>query len=411
MKIAIQNGTVIKGTGEAPQPNTTILIEDSTIIDIGSNVSVPSDAKVLDATGKTVMPGLIDAHLHLMGVKSMNPIQWALDPLDLRAARVSVDVRKLIEAGFTAVRCAGSNVSLGIKKAIEEGTLVGPRIVASHNALSQTAGHGDTHELPLEWVTDSNMDGRICDGVDECRRAAREQIRAGAGVIKICSTGGVMSEKDAPTHAQFVDEEIQAITTEAHRVGIKVMSHAQSPEGIQAAIRCGVDTIEHGIYLDDETIEMMLQNQTIVIPTFAIVHAIVTKGEDAGVPEYGMRKARAAHEAHLESIKKAYQAGVRIAMGTDFVGPDLIPHGENAVELEILVKQVGMSPMESIMTATKVGSEALGLENEIGTLEKGKKADLLIVDGNPIEDIAILQEKKKLLVVMKDGQVVVDRRE
>jgi imidazolonepropionase-like amidohydrolase len=252
--------------------------------------------------------------------------------------------------------------------------------------------------------------GRIADGVDECRRAAREQIREGAGVIKICSTGGVLSEKDAPTQAQFVDEEIAAITTEAHRVGIKVMAHAQSPEGIQNAIQNGVDTIEHGIYLDDATIAMICAHDIILVPTFAIVNAIVTKGASAGVPEYGLQKAKIAHSAHLHSIRNAYQAGVKIAVGTDFCGPDLIPHGENAVELEILVKQLGMTPMEAIIAATKIGAEALGLSSEVGTLEQGKTADLLIVNGNPLENIALLQNPQRLMIVMKEGQIVIDRR-
>jgi len=411
MKIIIKNGTLLDATGRDPQSNTTVLIDDSTIIDIGTDVSVPADAQIIDATGKTVMPGLIDAHIHLMGVRSMNPIEWSLELPALRAARATADAQQLIEAGFTSVRCAGSDLSISLDKAIKEGTIPGPRIVASNQAISQTAGHGDTHELPLEWVRDSSSVGRIADGVDECRRAAREQIRAGAGVIKICSSGGVMSEKDAPTQSQFVDEEISAIVTEAHRVGIKVMSHAQGTEGIQNAIKNGVDTIEHAFYIDDETIEMMLQNNTIVVPTFAIVNAVIARGDEVGTPEYGLRKAREAHEAHLNSIKKAYQAGVKIALGTDFVGPSIISHGENAIELEHLVNQVGMTPMDAIIASTKIGAEALGLDNEIGTLERGKKADLLIVDGNPLENIAILQNKKKLLVVMKDGQVVVDRRE
>ncbi|MFX0196527.1 MAG: amidohydrolase family protein [Candidatus Hodarchaeota archaeon] len=410
MKIIIKNGTLIDGTGEAPQPNTTVLIENSKIVDIGTDVFIPADSQVIDATGKTIIPGLIDAHLHLMGIRTMNPIEWTLAPPALRATRATKDVQKLIESGFTAVRCAGSDLSVYLKKAIDEGTISGPRIVAAHQCITQTAGHGDTHELPIEWVTGPYGHGRIADGVDECRKAAREQIRVGAGVIKICSTGGVMSEKDSPTQAQFVDEEIAAITTEAHRVGIKVMSHAQSPEGIQNAVRNGVDTIEHAIYLDQETIELLKAKKTIVVPTFAIVNAIVTRGEEVGTPEYGLLKAKEAHKAHLESIKKAYQAGVKIALGTDYCGPSIIPHGENAVELEILVNQVGMTPMEAIVAATKIGSEALGLEKDIGTLEKGKKADLLIVEGNPLEDISILQNKDKILVVMKDGQIAMDRR-
>jgi len=408
MKIAIKGGTLIDGTGNAPQPNTTILVEDSNIVSIGSDVSIPADAKIIDVHGRTIIPGLIDAHLHLKGVRSMNPIDWVIEPIALKATRGVADVKKLIEAGFTAVRCASSDIGVSLNKSIEEGTIPGPRIVASNYSITQTAGHSDRHMLPIEWVSGSYT--RIADGVSDCRKAAREQIRAGAGVIKICTTGGVYSEKDSPTQAQFVDEEIAAITTEAHRVGIKVMSHAQSPEGIQNAIRNGVDTIEHAIYLDDETIEMLIKHDTIVVPTFAIVYAIVTKGAEAGVPDYGLRKAEEAHKAHIESIKMAYKAGVKIAMGTDYVGPPILSHGENAVELEILVKQVGMTPMEAIVASTRTGSEALGLEMEIGTLEVGKKADLLIVDGDPIADITILQNKEKILVVMKAGKIAVDRR-
>lgn len=417
MKIAIKNGTLIDGTGGAPKSNNVILVEDSKIVEIitkkddsSIEAHTPQDAEVIDATGNTIMPGLIDAHLHLLGIRSMQPVQWTLDMPALRAARATADAQKLIEAGFTSVRCAGSDVSVYLRKAIDEGTIPGPRIVPAHKIITQTAGHGDTHELPLEWAKGSYSLGRIADGADECRRAAREQIREGAGVIKICSTGGVLSEKDRPRNAQFVDEEISAITTEAHRVGIKVMAHAQSPEGIQNAIRNGVDTIEHAIYLDDDTISMMLEHNTVVVPTFAIVNALVTKGAEAGVPDYGLKKAKTSHDEHIKSIKKAYQAGVRIALGTDFCGPDIIPHGENAVELEIFCCQVGMTPMEAIVAATKVGAEALGFEKEIGILEKGMKADLLVVNGNPLEDITCLQNKDNILIVMKDGQIVVDRR-
>jgi len=417
MKIAIKNGNLIDGTGAEKVANRFILIEESKIIDIileknrsEEEIIIPPDTLLIDASGKTIMPGLIDAHLHLLGIRSMEPVQWALDSSALRAARSVTDANKLIEAGFTSVRCAGSDVSIYIKKAIDEGTIVGPRIIASHKIITQTGGHGDTHELPLDWAKSSNTLGRIADGVDECRRAVREQIREGAGVIKICTTGGVLSEKGGPAQAQFTEEEITAMTTEAHRVGIKVMAHAQSPEGIQNAIRNGVDTIEHGIYLDDETIQMMLASHSIVVPTFAIVNAIVTKGAEAKVPEYGLRKAKAAHKEHIKSITLAYQAGVKIALGTDFCGPDLIPHGENAVELEIYVNQLGMTPMEAIVCATKVGAEALGIEKMLGTLEKGKIADILIIDGDPLENISILQKKENISVVMKNGQIVVNKR-
>lgn len=410
LKIAIENGTLISGNGEAPQPNTTVLIEDSIITQIGDRVSIPTDAQVINATGKTIMPGLIDVHLHLMGVRSMQPVQWVLDPPLLRATRAVADAQKLIEAGFTSVRCAGSDISVHLKKAIEEGTIPGPRIVASNKILTQTGGHGDIHQLPLEWVKNSEHHSRVVDGIDDCRIAAREQIRAGAGVIKIMTSGGVSSAVGNPMQPQFVDEEIAVITQEAHRVGIKVMSHAQNPLGIQSAIRNGVDTIEHGIFLDDDTIQMMLQHNTILVPTFAIGNAMRTRGKEMGVPEWALRKGSEVRKTRQDSIKQAYQAGVKIAMGSDFQGPDLVPHGENAVELELLVKEIGMTSMEAIVAATKTGAEVLGLEMELGTIELGKKADILLIDGDPLADITILQDKEKIVMVMKEGQIEVDRR-
>lgn len=410
MKTIIKNANLIDGVAKEPVKGVNLLIEDSTIVDVGPDVDSEKVAVTINAEGKTVMPGMIDAHLHLMGVRGYNPVLVYVDPPFVRAARGVADVRSLIEAGFTSVRCAGSNLSISLNKAIEEGTIPGPRIVASNLAISQTAGHGDMHMLPPEWLTGPYSSSRIADGPDECRRAAREQIREGAGVIKIMTTGGVLSEKDSPTQPQFVDEEVAAIVEEAHRVGLKVMSHAQSEAGIQLALRNGVDTIEHAIYLDDETIDMLLENDAIVVPTFAIVDAIVKFGSAAGVPEYAIKKSEESHKAHLESINKAHEAGVKIAMGTDFLGPAGVAHGDNAIELEILVEQVGFSPMEAIISATSVGAEALGMEDEIGSLTPGKTADLLIVDGDPIRDIAILKDNQAIEVVMRSGRIAVDRR-
>lgn len=387
-----------------------LLIEDDAIKDIGPELKTEETGLTIDAKGKTVMPGLIDAHLHLMGIRGYNPILVYVDPPFLRATRGVADVRNLIEAGFTAVRCAGSNLSISLNRAIEEGTIPGPRIVASNLAISQTAGHGDLHMLPREWLAAPYFSSRIADGPDDCRKAAREQIREGARVIKIMTTGGVLSEKDSPSEPQFVDEEVAAIVEEAHRVGLKVMSHAQSPVGIQLALRNGVDTIEHAIYLDDETIDLLIEKNAVVVPTFAIVDAIVKYGRAAGVPEYGVRKAEESHKAHMESIRRAFEAGVRIAVGTDFPGSLGVAHGDNAVELEIFVEQLGLSPMDAIISATRIGAEALGMEDKIGTLSPGKVADLLMIDGDPIQDIKILKDKSAVKVVMQSGQIVVDRR-
>jgi imidazolonepropionase-like amidohydrolase len=410
LKTIIENAHLIDGFGKEPIQGVNLLVEGATITDIGPEVSAENADVTIDAAGKTVMPGLIDAHLHLMGIRSHNPVLAHLEPPFLRAARAVSDVRNLVDAGFTAVRCAGSNLSVSLNKAVEEDTIPGPRIVAANQAISQTAGHGDAHMLPSEWMTGPYGNCRIADGPDECRKAVREQIREGAGVIKIMTTGGVLSEKDSPNEPQFVDEEVAAMVEEAHRVGRKVMSHAQSPVGIQLALRNGVDTIEHAIYLDDATIDLMLENNAVVVPTFAIVDVLVKFGRAAGVPEGSVRKAEEGYKAHLESIRKAYEAGVKIAVGTDFAGPLGVAHGDNAVEFEILVEQLGLSPMEAIVCGTRVGAEALGMEDEIGTLRPGRTADLLIVEGDPLQKVAILKDKSAIKLVMRSGRIVVDRR-
>lgn len=218
MKTLITNAHLINGLASDPIKGVNLLIDDGAIADIGADVACENPGISIDAEGRTVMPGLIDAHLHLMGARGYNPILVYAEPPFLRAMRGVADVRKLIEAGFTAVRCAGSNLSISLNKAVEEGTIPGPRIVAANLSISQTAGHGDLHMLPREWLTGPYFSSRIADGPDECRKAAREQIREGAGVIKIMTTGGVLSEKDSPTEPQFVDEEVAAMVEEAHRV-------------------------------------------------------------------------------------------------------------------------------------------------------------------------------------------------
>lgn len=409
MKIVIKNANLIDGVAKKPIKGVNVLVDDDKIAAVGPDADLNGSGVTIDAEGMTVMPGMIDAHLHLMGIRAYNPVLVFVESPFLKATRGVADVKKLIEAGFTSVRCACSNLGIPLNEAIKEGTIPGPRIVASNFAISQTAGHGDAHMLPQQWLTEPYVSARIADGPDECRKAVREQIRAGAGVIKIMTTGGVMSEKDAPTHAQFVDEEIAAMVEEAHRVGLKVMSHAQSKVGIELALRNGVDTIEHAIYLDNETIDLILEKNAVVVPTFAIVDALVNFGRMAGVPEYAVKKGEESYKAHLESIRLAYESGVKLAVGTDFAGPPGVAHGDNAIELEIFVDKLGLTPMEAISSATRIGAEALGLEDEIGTIEPGKIADLLIVDGDPSKDIAILKDDTKIKAVMKAGRTVVDR--
>ncbi len=403
--VVLKGGRLIDGKGGAPLDNSLVWIENPSIKAVGraGSIRVPKEAEIIDVTGLTVMPGLIDAHVHLLGIKSMNPLTWVIEPPGLRGMRAVLDVWKLIDCGFTTVRdCANPN-SLYLKKAIEEGSIIGPRIISCGLMITQTGGHGDVaHFLPVEWLHHRGI-ARIADGVDECRKAAREQLREGADFLKLSSTGGVMSEKDLPTSSQYTIEEIRAIVDEARHVGVKTASHAQGTQGIKNALFAGVDTIEHGFYLDDEAIEMMVKQNAFLTPTLAIVEAIVTKGARAGVPEVSLNKARSVQESQHRSFEKACKAGVRIACGTDYLSdPFMGPMGDNAIELELMVK-AGRSPMDVIVSATKINAEALGLEHRIGTLEPGKWADLIIVKGDPLKNISLLKDKTNLVSVYKGG--------
>jgi len=309
------------------------------------------------------------------------------------AARATVDCQKLLRAGFTTVRDVDSRTGLGLRKAVKEGSINGPRIHTSHRAIYQTGGHGDAHYLPYEWVKEWNPYGpALCDGADECRKEARKRIRNGVDLIKIGTTGGVLSEKDHPNQSQMTDDEIAVITQEAHRVGIPVAAHAQGAEGVKNALRNGVDTIEHGIYLDQEGIDLLLETDGTLVPTLAIVHRILENGEEHGIPEFGLQKAADAMEAHVDSIKRAYEAGVRVALGTDFTGPELVPHGENAEEAELYVDEVGMSEIDALK------------EPNVGAVEPGRFADLVVLDADPLSDIGALRDSAK--TVYKGGQSV-----
>jgi imidazolonepropionase-like amidohydrolase len=405
--LVIKGGKLIDGTGAEPVEDGAVVIRDGRIVAVGkaTEVKVPEDVETVDATSKTIMPGLIDAHLHFLGIRSPNQVTWVVDSPYVRSMRAVMDAWRVVDSGFTSVRDAGGMLAIFLKHAIREGSIVGPRIMAAGKAISQTAGHADWHFVPKEWG-ERMMLGRIADGVADLRRAAREQLREGADFLKIMTTGGVMSEKDKPTSCQFSMDEIRAFVEEAENAGVKTASHAQGAQGIKNAVAAGIDSIEHGIFLDDECIEMMIQKRTRLVPTFAIVDAIVTKGRELGVMEVSVRKAESVQETHIENFKKAYKAGVKCGVGSDYLSDPMSPHGESATELEIYVKKAGLTPMEAIVCATKTNSEVLGLENDIGTLEDGKLADIIIVEGDPLSDISVLRDKKKIAGVYIGGETV-----
>lgn len=382
------------GTGDEVIADARVLIDDGRVKEVGpsESISPPSDATQIEHTGQTVIPGMIDAHIHLWGAREMDPFSLLTErDLDaLLAARATFDLKRLLDAGFTTVRDVGSSVALGLRQAVDEREIPGPRMFTSGRAFSQTAGHGDTHYLPYRWI-ETDIDRSVVDGPLECRRGARRRIRQGVDLLKISTTGGVMSEKDEPHHPQFTPEEIRVFTEEAHRVDIPVAAHAQGTEGIINALENGVDTIEHGIYLDDDAIGLLLETEAVLVPTLAIVDRICAVGDEHGIPPWGMRKAREVREDHVDSIRRAHDAGVTIAAGTDFIGPELVPHGLNAMELELYVDLVGMDPIDALHTATGGATGTLPV-SDVGTLTPGDRADLVVLGGDPRRDISIVSD-------------------
>ena len=404
----ISGGRLIDGTGKNPIMDSVLVIKGERIEVVGSaeSVSFPSDAEVIDASSKTVMPGLIDAHIHLMGSRSLSQLSWYIDDPMVRGMRGVIDCWKLIDAGFTTVRDCGGVYALHLRAVIDEGGCIGPRILAAGRAITQTGGHGDIlHSLPIESAVRMGL-GRVADGVDEVRKAAREQIRAGADFLKIMTTGGVMSERDVSASCQFCIDEIKAFVAEAENVGFRTSTHAQGTRGIKNALTGGVKVIEHGFYLDDECLELMVKGNHYLVPTLAIVDAIVVHGPKVGVLPHSIHKAKIAQERHLESFKRGYKAGVVCGLGTDYLTDPMTPMGANAIELEMYVNRAGLTPMETIVCATKNNAEILDMGDQIGTLEPGKLADIIVVEGDPVQNIAVLADRKNILRIYKGGQEV-----
>jgi|APFre7841882724_1041349.scaffolds.fasta_scaffold34622_2 imidazolonepropionase-like amidohydrolase len=393
MAVILRDACIIDGRGNV-QARGFITIENNRIAEVGKG---PGPAKkngyeVMDLEGMCVLPGMIDCHVHLCIDGSADPMQSlqkdSAAMITLKAAR---HAHLSLLAGVTTVRDLGSvnGISGSLRDAINLGIVIGPRIVSTNQAVCITGGQG--------WQF-----SRQADGADGVRQAVREQIRAGADAIKMMATGGVITQGVEPGSPQFTLEELKAGAEEAHKAGRKIAAHAQGNEGIKNSLSAGFDTIEHGIFLDDEAIGLLLEKKATLVPTLSAPFNIMEKGEKSGIPAFIIEKTRKVKDAHVDSIKKAYKAGVTIASGAD-AGTPFNGHGENLRELELLVR-IGLSPMEAIVSATRVASETLGLGSRLGTIEPGKLADLIVVEGDPVKDIAVLQRKEQIVVVMKDGQ-------
>ncbi|HET6320106.1 MAG TPA: amidohydrolase family protein [Chloroflexota bacterium] len=403
MTFAVRCGTLIDGTGSEPVRGATLVFEGDTITAIDRGGEAPRDAAVIDAQHLTVMPGMIDCHVHFASQSSWSIQERLLTPYSLLVAHALNNARVTLEAGFTSVRDA-AGTPRGVKQAIDQGLFPGPRMRIAVSALSQTGGHGDSTMPNGANIRPSiEMPMTVVDGIEGVRRATREVLRAGADQIKVHTSGGVMSPNDEPGATGFSPDEIATLVYEARAAGKTVMAHAQATQGIKNAVLGGIDSIEHGIYLDEETIEAMKQRGTYFVPTLVAPLWVLRRAEKdpSSVPPYAVRKAREVLDDHRNSFRLAVERGVRIAMGTDTgVGP----HGTNAEELQRMVEG-GMTPMQAMVATTKTAAECTRIAHLTGTLEVGKRADLLAVDGDPVADISVLQDKERLHLIVRDGNV------
>ncbi|MBM6406102.1 amidohydrolase family protein [Phycicoccus sp. CSK15P-2] len=398
MRTVVRGGSVFDGTGAAPAV-ADVAIEGGRIAEVG--VGLDGDDQV-DAHGLSVLPGLFDCHVHTV-VSGGDLAGLAYRPFSYQFFEAARNLRATLDAGITTVRDA-AGADLGIKRAAEDGLIDGPRVHIAISALSQTGGHYDGWQPSgLQLTPVLPHPGRpsgVADGPEAVRREAREIIRAGADVLKVCVSGGIMSSRDHPEHAQLRPDELAVIVAEAEAVELKVMAHAHSADGVKAALRAGVRSIEHGTLLDDEAIELMLRSDAWLVPTL-LVHDFLQRAATSGapLPPGAVEKLAWATEAHHDSVARAVAAGVKVAMGTD---SGVVPHGNNLDELALLTG-VGLSPERALSAATSEAARLLGVADELGTLEPGKRADLVLVHGDAL-DLADL--KPRIRAVYMNGRRV-----
>jgi imidazolonepropionase-like amidohydrolase len=404
----IEAELLIPGRGD-PVRGGVILMDGSRISYAGPAATAPQTPGVPVSRVATVMPGMWDCHGHFLGTRTLNLGQLPLEPEPLRAVRSARDLRAALDAGITSVREVGG-LGVYLARVVAEGILDGPAVYAAGALLSTTGGHGDLHSFPLDWVQDwARQTGmmRLADGPDDCAKAVREQLRRNAKVIKVCASGGVLSELDDPIHQQFTVAELRAIVEVAALADRVVAAHCHGKPGIMAALRAGVRTIEHGTYLDDECCDAMRESGTILVPTRTIVEDMLAN--KAAVPDYALAKLEAIADTHAQAVTRAYEHGVTIATGTDIglTGSDL-PNswGQNGSEPGYLVK-LGMSALEAIEAATASGPLTLGPQApRSGRLAEGYDADVIALDADPLADISVLADPGRVTAVWTGGRLV-----
>ncbi len=391
--VLYKGANLLDGTGRGTMKNTAMLVDGDRIVEIGSAeyIKTGENVAVVDLTGKTIMPGMINSHAHIIMEPVGDPFVRLASNSPTRTALVgAINMKKMLKAGFTYIRDPGARnfADVDLRKSVQDGLIEGPGLGLCGHILTMTGGQA--------WAI-----GKECDGPDEVRKAAREQLKHGCDFIKLMATGGVLSPGNSPSSCQQTYEEMRAGVEVAHDAGKKAAAHAHAAQGVMNAVNAGVDSIEHGVFLNEENIELMVRKGTYLVPTLAATYFIVKTGVEGGVPEFAVRKAEDVIQKHINSFKMAYKAGVKIALGTD-AGTSFNEHGRSAVEAKLMV-DYGVSPEDAVYFATLSGAKLLGIDDQYGSLEKGKKADFIVLGENPLENIETLMHVEQ---VYKHGKSV-----
>lgn len=397
MYTVLTGATLIDGRGGAPVEHAAVLIHDDKIAAVGpeNQISIPEGACIIDVQGKFLLPGLIDTHIHMDLHGMADTFQENLVEDKLRTLRTAKEMEETLKAGFTTVRNVGSvnYIDFAVKAGIEQGYTQGPRILTCGRIISMTCSGTEY------------FDGmyRLADGPQECRKAAREQLKQGADLLKVMSTGAIMNPGGVPGAPQLDVDEIKAVVKEGAKLGKHTAAHAHGAQGIINSVLAGVRTIEHGTMADDEAVAVMADNGTFLVPTLVVHDCWIDHENGRKVPRFMMEKSRAIERMGQDALHKAIDAGVKIAVGTD-AGTNFNYHGKNSGEIISLVKHGFMTPMAALQSATQTAAEAIEMDHQIGTLEKGKLADCLVLEKNPLEDITVLADLKNITLVIKGGR-------
>jgi imidazolonepropionase-like amidohydrolase len=402
--IALKAARLFDGTKETTVPNGVVIVEAGKITAAGSGLSIPAGARVIDLGDATLLPGFIDAHVHITGESGDN---WYVDAINSllqtvpeQSIRATVLARKTLDAGFTSVRSVGAGdwIDMGLRAAVDGGVVPGPRIITAGHSLGARGGHCDSGGFPyMAFGREPGIADGIASGADQFRDAVRIQHKYGANAIKVCATGGVLSLGDAVDSPQLTQGEMDALVEESHRLGLKAAAHAHGAEGAKVAIRAGIDSIEHGSFLDDEALRMMKEKGTYLVPTLMAGEYAGGRRATRQYPPEIAAKAKAALEARSASFKKALSMGVKIAFGTD---TGVSPHGRNAEEYALMVEH-GMSAGAALLTGP-AAAKLLGIDKVTGTIEAGKSADIVAVQGDVLANI---KTTERPIFVMRDGKI------